>query len=103
MKHRFYKEDSHWYIDLPEWQGLKEELEMVMGADDLLDLLSFGKDEVTLEISIDIMSNPTYILTFYEEYSDGGWYIVNGGDFKVWLCSVTKFIFGNLPNKIYIR
>ncbi len=37
---RFYKEEDHrWYVDLHEWNGSKEELEMVMGADIMLDYM----------------------------------------------------------------
>ena len=41
MKHRFYKENKIWYIDLPEFLekglGTKSNLMMVAGADTLLD------------------------------------------------------------------
>ena len=37
----FYKEETNrWYVDLPCWSGLKEDLEMVEGADLMLDILS---------------------------------------------------------------
>jgi hypothetical protein len=53
QKHRFYKTpEGTWYIDLPDWTGSKAELQMVAGADTLLDEISDGKDEVTLEVSI---------------------------------------------------
>jgi hypothetical protein len=36
---KFEKEkDNRWYIILPEWTGEKEELEMVCGADSMLDI-----------------------------------------------------------------
>ena len=38
--YRFNKEDGKWYIDLPDWTGTKGELQMVGGADTLLDHLS---------------------------------------------------------------
>ena len=34
---KFNKEADRWYIDLPDWTGTKGELEMVAGADTLLD------------------------------------------------------------------
>jgi hypothetical protein len=38
---RFYKEpDSTWFADIPEWEGEKWELEMVMGADMMLEILA---------------------------------------------------------------
>ena len=37
---KFNKEENdRWYIDLPEWGGSHSNLEMVAGADDLLDFL----------------------------------------------------------------
>jgi len=33
-KLKFYKEaDERWYVELPEWEGSKADLEMVAGAD----------------------------------------------------------------------
>ena len=44
-KFKFYKEeDNRWFVDLPEWEGDKEDLEMVMGADILLEILSGNSD-----------------------------------------------------------
>ena len=55
MIKRFYKENSIWYIDLPEFleegMGSKANLMMVDGADTLLDILSNNGSEVTLEFS----------------------------------------------------
>jgi hypothetical protein len=42
---KFYKEeDGKWFVDLPEWEGDKDDLEMVMGADILLEILSNNSD-----------------------------------------------------------
>ena len=42
---KFYKEDDNrWFVELPEWDGEKDDLEMVMGADILLDVLSGNSD-----------------------------------------------------------
>ena len=43
---KFNKEADRWYIDLPDWTGTKGELEMVAGADTLLDELDLDKDNV---------------------------------------------------------
>lgn len=111
-KNRFYKEDSgKWYIDLPEWieKGLpKEDLEMVMGADTMLDMLSNNSDEVTLRFS-DKIGEDNYMhkveLAKFEEDEYGATYkVISFHDpIDVWLCPVTKFVFdGNFPDKIYI-
>ena len=49
----FYKENQKWYIDFPayvEHGGAKADLQMVAGADKMLDKLSNGK-KVTLNFS----------------------------------------------------
>jgi hypothetical protein len=51
--YRFYKTPGgSWYIDLPEWTGALAELQMVAGADTLLDELSGGNNEVFVEIAL---------------------------------------------------
>jgi len=97
-------EDGRWYIDLPEWEGPQEDLEMVMGADTMLDIIAQGEDDVVISIS------DTYVphkmrLEFIREESDGGMYQLHSTlhSFEVWLCHVTKFVFGNLPETLYIN
>ena len=45
---KFNKEGKLWYIDLPQWTGTKAELEMVAGADKLLDALNTNKENNTV-------------------------------------------------------
>lgn len=100
----FYKEKTHkWYINLPEWTGSKEDLEMVMGADNMLDYLAQGEDTVVIYVSLEPSFNYEYELTLDREDEYGAYYYVNGNnlDMEIWLCPVTKFVFGNYPNKIY--
>ena len=47
----FYKEDTKWYITLPEWEGDKADLEMVWGANELLDIVSKYTDSVSCSFS----------------------------------------------------
>jgi len=78
VKHlKFEKDENHdWYVVLPEWEGEKSALQMVMGADDMLDILAQGEFEVNLIISTEVIDNPTIELTFLREENDGGWYSV---------------------------
>ena len=63
----FVKEESNkWYVVLPEWEGDKEELEMVLGADELLDRLSSYGDSVRVEFDTEPMSNYNVYLSFTE-------------------------------------
>ena len=47
MNISFYKESDRWYADIPS--VLKEDCEMVQGADLLLDRLSLGYDKVEVD------------------------------------------------------
>ena len=98
MKTKFYLEDSKWYIDLPEWKGSKEDLEMVLGVDILLTHLSRDSSEVYVEFTNEEFEG-CHTLT---HIGDGYYY--NSAEFGpdiIWLCYVTEFIFGEYPNKIY--
>lgn len=111
--HRFVKEYSGWYIDLPAYLaqgGSKGDLAMVAGADTMLDIMAEGKNEVT--ISIDTQPFPKAdLLELVEVCSPsmgGGYYVLHtyqqkAIEHRMWLCDVTNFVFGNLPKHIYIR
>ena len=104
--------DNRWYIVLPEWEGDREDLEMVSGADTLLDYLSEGKDLVTLtvaKIPLEI-PRPRVVLTYDHEYMGGAVYRthhIGGGsldNMSVWLCKVTKFVYGGvMPRTLSIQ
>ncbi len=107
---KFYKESSgRWYVDLPEWEGDKSELEMVSGADTFLEILSQGEQTVNVTLStVSFDGSEVIELLKEDENIGGGWYILNsfiGLEFnlEMWLCDVTKFVFGELPNKIYFK
>ncbi len=88
-----------WYVDLPNWPGTRADLEMVAGADELLELVGDGKPSVVLQVSVEPIEgyevlkhvgNGVYRTDFYEVP-------------QVWLCAVTKFVFGNYPKEIYFK
>jgi len=55
---KFEKEsDNKWYVVLPEWEGEHWELEMVMGADTMLDILAQGESEVYASLSLEPIDN----------------------------------------------
>ncbi len=118
-KFRFYKEKTvtgkKWYVDFPEWKGDKWELEMVLGADTMLDIIAGpGKREVFLSLSdrpfkIEETDTDAFKL---EKIADtpveGGaiyflkeWHGVEH-NLEMWLCHVTGHVFGHLPQTIYI-
>jgi hypothetical protein len=110
---KFYKtEVGRWYVDLPEWEGSVDELEMVAGADLFLELLSQGEETVFLTLSTVPFEGSEILEMKYLgtlegwEMGTGAWYkLVSymGLEYKLdmWLCDVTKFVFGSFPENIY--
>ena len=108
-KLKFYRENTgRWYVDLPEWEGSKEDLEMVLGADDLMNLLAQGDDFIYAQIGDEKFPGSVQMVMFEMGSIDmgGAWYLVpsiSGIDFnlRLWLCDVTKFVFGYFPENIW--
>lgn len=121
MKLKFNKEESgNWFIDLPEWTGSKAELQMVLGADTMLDILAKGENTVTLEVSTEHFEGAKVLAWFGEGVAGdpsfgGGMYRTHltlqladekpvEKDLDMWLCDVTKFVFGGyMPDLIFFR
>jgi hypothetical protein len=97
---------NRWYANIDDYPGDFEDLEMVMGADELLDRLSCGEDFVKVSIIADeIPSYPPNIkLTKYKEDETGAYYIQDFYDDiqSVYICNVTKFVLGYFPDTIYL-
>src|SRR5688572_19708647 len=111
--HSFYKNGLAWYIDLPrylEQGGEIGDLQMIDGADKMLEILSNGAQKVQLDISTDPFEGAD-VLTLIEKcdpFIGGGNYLFkdyNGREINqhLWLCQVTEFVFGDIPDKIYVR
>ncbi len=108
----FYKTSDHeWFVTLPEWKGDKAELQMVEGADAMLDMIANNGTDCNLELNDEEFIDADLLtLTHARKQNRGG-----GGDYlleiyngntvnqKLWLCAVTEFVFGNLPQKIWFR
>lgn len=111
--YRFLKEPSGWYIDLPpfiEQGGSKEALQMVEGADIMLDIIGDGKDTVVLDIDTEPFAGAvSLVLTEKcDPYIGGGYYLMEEWDGKkirlnMWLCGVTEWVFGTIPPVIFVR
>nr|DAN43665.1 MAG TPA: hypothetical protein [Caudoviricetes sp.] len=98
MELRFYKEEGKWYIDIP-WDGDKSDLEMVMGADDLLDELNYSREEVVKIQTLDMSTATTIDLELVESDEMGATYALRTSNNSIyvnyiWLCNVTKHVFG---------
>ena len=112
-QHRFVRENMGWYIDLPEYLeqgGDKGDLQMISGADTMLDIIAQGSGEVVLQIDIDPFegADELVLTELCDPILGGGYYYMEKFENKevkkdLWLCDVTRFVFGNIPERIYIR
>lgn len=102
--------DGKWYLVLPGWMGDKEDLEMVMGADKMLDRLDFqGKNKITLRVTNFIPSDLRISLSsiggleiggaFYEVHFES----IGQAPPEIWLCDVIKTILGEFSEILYIE
>ena len=103
---RFYCRDGRWYADLPEYLllgGTEEECEMIAGADEWLEFLAKGKDSIVVKISDVEQFNS--ILSKLDEDNEGATYVTATSHIvrTIWLCNVTKLVFGNFPHLIYYK
>ncbi|SOD15173.1 DUF6717 family protein [Pedobacter xixiisoli] len=108
---RFYKTaKGDWYIDLPEWKGDPEDLQMIQGADEWLDLVS-SSNEVLLNVADVDFENAEFItlIRLGEPNLGGGGnyylerYQEQRADLKIWLCEIVTFIFDKYPQRIYFK
>ena len=111
--YKFTRTGQDWYIDLPEYieqGGSTGDLQMVDGADKMLDMMAEGKNSVILNIAREQFEGAD-ILTLTEKcdrYIGGGYYIMKqyeGQEINrtMWLCQVTEFVFGDIPPLIFVR
>lgn len=127
----FNKEkDGRWFVDLPDYPGSKEDLEMVLGADTMLDILSDGGRTITLEISAsceDLNEKMNLLdekgfetlygankLTVPSLFAAGvgAWYVIDLAQsnlteepaemYAFWLCPVMEYIYGEYPDYLDI-
>jgi hypothetical protein len=104
LQMRFYKEHLLWYADVNGWPGPKNMLLMVDGADVFLDHLSSKGEEITLNLSLDPKAGYE-VLNYIHPHpaGDGAYYManMNGCEHKLWLCGVTEFVFGYMPEEVW--
>ena len=94
----------NWYVILPDYEGVKSDLQMVEGADLMLDILAQDQWLITLNIDVEPNCNSELKLIKQSEDEFGATYkFESKHEFDVWLCNVTKFVFGYFPDEIYIN
>lgn len=113
--YKFYKDEMGWFVDLPDSGFTKLELQMVAGADTFCDIIAQGESEFYLTLSsIPFEGCNCLIFTKFGrlegwELGEGAWYICknyNGirYELEMWLCDVTKYVFGDyFPKHIYFK
>jgi len=83
---------------------------MVDGADTMLEIFASGAKDVQIDISTQPLlgSDLLQMTERCDPYVGGAYYQLE--DFegesinqRLWLCQVTEFVFGDLPEKIYVR
>ena len=98
-------EDGRWFVILPDYDGDQEDLEMVDGADTLLDFLTTDGLYVTVEVSLEEKEGwPSLRLVAHDEI--GGTYQVEnleGFSQDVWLCNVVHYVFSEHPECLYCK
>jgi len=109
FNYNFYKTPEHrWYADIPEWTGTIDDLEMVSGADTMLDILSQGENKINISFSDNPLHNSIKLSKINDTPEIGGAeylfteYLGIEYNIKIWLCDVTKWVFDYLPEKIWI-
>ena len=105
-KLKFVKLAGCWFVILPDYKGKVEDLEMVCGADVLIETLSKGEPIVKVLVSDEqLFSEDNYELNLKEVDNYGGTYKLIPEDIgkEIWLCNVTKEVLGNFPGTIFFH
>lgn len=105
MKLTFVKLTGRWFADIEPWEYDRIlDLQMVDGADKLLDQLTIDGRTVTIEV-LTHNEDPEVTLAKYEEDESGAYYHIVSEIYKIatpdlWLCNVCKELFGRHPQFI---
>ncbi len=111
--YKFIKNTKGWFIDLPAYieQGVSEgDLQMVDGADKMLDMMA-GKDFfVVLDVSKEPFEGADMLALIEkcDPYIGGGNYTMKSFEGQeinqiMWLCQVTEFVFADIPQQIFVK
>lgn len=109
----FTKESTgKWYVDFPNWPLSHDMLEMVAGADDMLDLLNDGSNHIQLEVSLKPIDG-IKLTKVHSALTRGAFYTAEGivgwerlGTIRrkqLYLCPVTLTVLGHYPRYIYFK
>jgi hypothetical protein len=115
----FYKEEERWYVDIPEYLeegGNEDNLEMVLGTDDLLEELSNKGEEITLLLTVDsaeirekeqipayTQHNWEYLIRADYIPTSSGKYYTGYNSRYIWLSPLWAWIFQMYPQYVYYK
>ncbi len=103
------EENDRWFVDFPNWPLSYDNLEMVAGADDLLDILNDGSEHVKLIVSTKEMERCIVLNKEKSALTKGAFYTIEtrlrdwNPKKKLWLCPVTLTVLGCYPQKLYFK
>ena len=111
--YKFIRTGEEWFIDLPEYieqGGNQGDLQMVDGADTMLDVMAGEGDTVTVTLATEPFTGADELILTEkcDPLIGGGYYLMKtyrGQEMNqnMWLCQVTEFVFGDLPARIFVR
>ena len=94
-----------WFAVIPSWP-VPVPRSPWSTARHLLDLLSGGDNQVTLDLSIDPQEGWQELVYLRPHaYGDGAHYTYEDDErfHRMWLCGVTEFVFGEMPERIWFQ
>ncbi len=105
--------DGLWYVLLPSWKGLKANLLMVGGTENILDAIlkderRFGFKHANV-VTIEVTTTPDLLLRAHAFHLvekchwDGAYYLHTRSKKTVWFCDVLKYVMGEFPETMYYR
>ena len=106
---RFVKLSSKWFVDIP-WDGDINDLQMVSGADTLLDCHDKDGNGIVTCVLLENGDKPKngWCVTYFKKLSEseyGATYSVEDVHYRgdIWLCSVLKYVLGEYPDSFEIE
>jgi hypothetical protein len=107
----FIKKGGNWQLHFSTYkEGNNLDVDLVEGAGTMLNFLSDGKDEVNLVFDKKPFkdADEMELLQTCEPFLNGGYYLLRNYEgrqinYQMWIADVTKYVFGEIPEKIYFK
>ncbi len=100
--------DGRWYADIKHWpKRFHSNLEMVAGADDMLEALDRGDGYVKVEVALNPENKSDWfkMIKVSQTYLGATYTVLYCDRYKgkAWLCNVGKFVMGKHPDALFVR